>query len=54
MIMVLGYLTVETLLFGFGAALEELPFNLFQVVAGIAIGPATALLLRKRLPSALS
>lgn len=53
-IMVLGYLTVEVLLFGFGAALEELPFNLFQVVAGIAIGPATAMLLRKRLPSALS
>lgn len=54
MTMVLGYLTVEALLFGIGAALEELPFNLFQVVAGIAIGPATALLLRKRLPSALS
>jgi len=54
MIMVLGYLTVETLLFGFGAALEELPFNLFQVVAGVAIGPTTAMLLRKRLPPALS
>ena len=52
--MVLGYFLVETLLFGVGAALEELPFNVFQVVAGVAIGPITALLLRRRLPSILS
>jgi len=51
--MVVGYFTVETLLFGVGAALEELPFNMFQVVAGVAIGPATALLLKRRLPSIL-
>jgi uncharacterized membrane protein len=49
--MVLGYFVVEVLLFGFGGGLEDLPFNLFQVVAGIAVGPATALLLRRRLPS---
>lgn len=49
--MVLGYFVVEVLLFGFGGALEDLPFNLFQVVAGIAVGPATALLLRRILPS---
>jgi len=52
--MVLGYFMVEVLLFGIGAALEELPFNVFQIVAGLAIGPATALLLRRRLPSILS
>ena len=51
--MVLGYFVVEVFLFGLGAALEELPFNVFQVVAGVAIAPATALLLRKRLPSIL-
>jgi len=52
--MVLGYLLVEVFLFGLGAALEELPFNIFQVVAGVAIGPTSALLLRKRLPSILT
>lgn len=52
--MVFGYLVVEVFLFGLGAALEELPFNIFQVVAGVAIAPATALLLRKRLPSTLA
>lgn len=52
--MILGYFVVEVLLFGIGAALEELPFNVFQIVAGLAIGPATALLLRRRLPSVLS
>jgi len=52
--MVLGYFVVEVFLFGLGAALEELPFNMFQVVAGLAIGPATALLLRRRMPSVLS
>jgi uncharacterized membrane protein len=52
--MVLGYFVVEVLLFGIGAALEELPFNVFQIVAGLAIGPAIALLLRRRLPSILS
>lgn len=49
--MVLGYFVVEVLLFGFGGALEDLPFNLFQVVAGIAVGPAIALLLRRILRS---
>jgi len=49
--MVLGYLVIEALLFGFGGALQDLPFNLFQVVAGIAVGPVTALLLRRGLPS---
>jgi len=54
--MVLGYFVVEVFLpgLGLGAALEELPFNMFQVVAGLAIGPATALLLRRRMPSVLS
>ena len=52
--MVLGYFVVEVFMFGLGAALEELPFNMFQVVAGLAIGPATALLLRRRMPSVLS
>jgi len=52
--MVLGYFVVEVLMFGLGAALEELPFNMFQVVAGLALGPATALLLRRRMPPVLS
>lgn len=52
--MVFGYFVVEVFMFGIGAALEELPFNMFQVVAGVAIGPATALLLRKRLASILA
>lgn len=52
--MVLGYFVVEVLIFGLGAALEELPFNMFQVVAGLAIAPVTASLLRKRMPHALS
>jgi len=52
--MIFGYFAVEVFLFGLGAALEELPFNIFQVVAGVAIAPATVLLLRKRLPSILA
>jgi len=51
--MALGYFVIEVLLFGLGAALEELPFSLFQVMAGVAIGPATALLLRRKLASIL-
>lgn len=52
--MVLGYFVVEGLSFGVGAALEGLPFNAFQVVAGLAISPLAALLLRRRMPSILS
>jgi len=51
--MLLGFLVVESFLFGVEAALEKLPLNTFQVVAGVAIGPPVALLLRKRLPSNL-
>ncbi len=35
--MVLGYFIVETFLFGVGAALTELPGNLFQAASGIVI-----------------
>jgi len=52
--MVVGYFLIELLLFGPRAALEKLPFDIFQVVAGIALGPMTALLLKRRLPSILS
>jgi len=52
--MLLGFLVVESYLFGVEAALERLPLNIFQVVAGVAIGPPAALLLRKRLPSNLT
>lgn len=52
--MVLGFLVVESFLFGPEAALERLPLDTFQVVAGVAIGPPTALLLRKRLPSSFT
>ncbi len=52
--MALGYFLVEGLSFGVGAALEGLPFNAFQVVAGLAISPLAALLLRRRMPSILS
>lgn len=49
--MVLGYFALEASLFDIGNALERLPFNAFQVVAGLAIGPLAALLLRRRLSS---
>jgi len=52
--MLLGFLVVESYLFGVKVALERLPLNIFQVVAGVAIGPPAALLLRKRLPSNLT
>jgi len=52
--MVAGFLVVESFLSGVEVALERLPFNILQVVAGVAVGPPAALLLRKRLPSALT
>lgn len=52
--MVAGFLVVENFLSGIEAALEGLPFNILRVVAGVAIGPPAAMLLRKMLPSTLT
>ena len=48
--MVIGYLFIEILLFCLGAAIVEVPFNIFQAIVGVAVGPPIALFLRRRLP----
>jgi len=50
--MVLGYFLVEANLFGMGAALTEVPGNLFQILIGGLIGIPVAYLVRRRLPAA--
>ncbi len=52
--MVLASLVLEIFLSGVDAALERVSLNIFQVVAGVAIAPPTALLLRRKLPSNLA
>ncbi|HDM23500.1 ECF transporter S component [archaeon] len=48
-IMVLGYLLVETVLYGYGPALVELPGNTFQAAFGIIVGICVAEAMEKRL-----
>ncbi len=48
--MVFGYFLVETLLYGVGAALAELPGNLFQAVSGIIFSLVVGPVVRKVLP----
>ena len=45
--MVLGYFVVETMLYGFGAALAELPGNLLQAASGLLVGIPLARALRR-------
>ncbi len=48
-IMVLGYLLTETVLYGYGPALVELPGNTFQAAFGIIVGICVAEAIEKRL-----
>lgn len=50
--MVLGYFLVEAIFFGLGAALTEVPGNVFQILVGGLIGIPVAYLVRRRLPAA--
>jgi uncharacterized membrane protein len=50
--MVLGYFLVEAYIFGVGAALTEVPGNIFQILVGGLIGIPVAYLVRKRFPVA--
>ncbi len=49
--MVIGYFIVQTFLFGMGAALTEVPGNLFQLAVGGIIGVPVTLILRRRILS---
>ncbi|MBS7643071.1 ECF transporter S component [Candidatus Bathyarchaeota archaeon] len=50
--MILGYFFVEAYIFGIGAALTEVPGNIFQILVGGLIGIPVAYLVRKRFPIA--
>ncbi|HDI01903.1 MAG TPA: hypothetical protein ENF78_05700 [Candidatus Bathyarchaeota archaeon] len=50
LIMVLGYLAYETALFGLLAALAEVPFNIGQVVIGLAVAIPLTRAIARRLP----
>jgi uncharacterized membrane protein len=45
-----GYLAAETVMFGVGAALVELPFNILQNVVGAVAGASLSLAVRKAYP----
>jgi len=47
--MVLGYFTVEALLFGPGAAVSELPGNIVQAAAGLLVGVPLSRVVRRAL-----
>jgi uncharacterized membrane protein len=47
--MVLGYFLVQYYMYGFGAALTELPFNVLQMVAGGIIGIPVSIALTQRM-----
>ncbi|KYH38904.1 MAG: hypothetical protein AYL28_002120 [Candidatus Bathyarchaeota archaeon B23] len=47
--MVLGYLTVEALLYGVGPALVEAPGNLIQMLAGGVVGIPVAVAVKRRM-----
>ena len=49
-VMVVGYLAVQSYMFGISVALVELPVNLVQVGCGAFIGIPVARTLRKRIP----
>jgi uncharacterized membrane protein len=51
--MILGYLIVEIYLWGFEAALLEIPTNIGQILVGGVVGIPIAVVLRKRLPQIL-
>jgi len=50
-LMVLGYLAYETALFGFWAALAEVPFNIGQAVIGLSVAVPLTRALERRLPA---
>ena len=54
--MVIGYFLVELYLpgWGLGAALEEVPGNIAQIIIGGVVGIPIALVLRRRLPEILN
>ena len=47
--MVTGYFLVQVYMYGFGAALVEIPFNFFQMLIGGIIGIPIAKTLKQRL-----
>jgi uncharacterized membrane protein len=49
-VMCAGYLAAETVMFGVGAALVELPFNLLQNLIGAIVGISLSLAVRKAYP----
>jgi uncharacterized membrane protein len=50
LIMITGYFVVEVALYGFPAAIAELPGNLFQAGSGLVIAVPVATAIRKALP----
>jgi uncharacterized membrane protein len=49
-LMCAGYLAAESVMFGFGAALVELPFNVLQNAVGAVAGISLSLAVRKAYP----
>ena len=47
--MVLGYFTVESILYGVGPALVEVPGNTFQMIVGGVVGIPLSLAVRRRI-----
>jgi len=47
--MVIGYFVVQTVLFGVGAALTEVPGNLFQLAVGGIVGIPVTLVLKRQI-----
>lgn len=47
--MVIGYFLVQYYMYGFGAALTELPFNILQLVVGGVIGVPLSMVLTQRI-----
>lgn len=47
--MVLGYFTVESILYGVGPALVEVPGNTFQMIVGGVVGIPVSLAVRRRM-----
>ena len=51
--MIAGYFLVEWYLYGWGAALTEVPGNISQIAVGGGVGIPLAIIIRRRLPEAL-
>jgi uncharacterized membrane protein len=49
-----GYFGAESVLYGIGAALTELPFNLLQNVVGAVIGISLSLIVRRAYPPVMA